>query len=440
MTKIPKSQEAEQLLLGTLLGEDNEAKTEIISEIRAEDFYWEAHRLIFRAILSLYDSNEPTDIVTVKEQLDSNGNLDKANGKEYLADLLTKVVTTVNTSHYIKIVKNKSTLRQIINRGREITELGRKEDQDINEILDEAENKIFEISQRGGDTGYSLMSAQISSHIDHLEELHHSEREVVDGIPTGFSGLDHKVKGLKKGKLITMAGRPGMGKTGLALAIARKAALQKYNVGIFSLEMPQDAIMNRILCADARVNLQKAENGNLSKEDFGKLARSANRFQGRTIAIEDTPHMPVIDVKAEARRMKAKEDIDMVIVDYLQLMQGSGTENNREQEVAKMTRSLKALALELEIPIISVAQLNREVEYRKDKRPKLADLRESGAIEQDSNIVIFVYRENYYEDEMSEVDETEIIVAKQRNGPTGTVRLAFHKKYASFYERASGGA
>jgi len=439
MTKIPKAREAEQIILGTLLGENEDVSTDIIGRVKPDEFYWQEHRTIYRAILDLYDQNKPTDLVTIKDHLEANAKLNKANGLDYLADLQNKVITTANISHYVNIVKEKATLRRIIKSGKEISELGRKEDLDINEVLDKAENKVFEISQRGGDTGYSLMSDLLSAHVDHLEELHHSDQEVVDGIETGFSDLDHKLSGLKKTKLYTMAGRPGMGKTGLALAIARKAALQDYNVGIFSLEMPQDSIMNRILCGDARVNLQRAEDGRLSKQDFGKLAQSANKFNNKTLAIEDTPHMPVIDVKAEARRMKAKEDIDLIIVDYLQLMQGSGQENNREQEVAKMTRSLKALALELEIPIIAVAQLNREVEYRKDKRPKLADLRESGAIEQDSNVVIFVYRENYYEDEISEVDETEVIIAKQRNGPTGTVNLAFHKKYASFYERAPGG-
>lgn len=435
MTEIPKSKEAEQIVLGALLDFGDELAPEILGELKPEHFYWQEHRIIFRTIAELHSEGDPIEVMSLSHRLEDKKKLNKANGRSYLADLADKVITTANIDHYIEVVKNKATLRAVVKRGQEISELGRQQDKDINEVLDEAEQKIFDITKSGGDSEYTLMSDSLSNHLEHLEELHHSKDEVINGIPTGFSSLDRMLSGLKGGNLITMAGRPGMGKTGLALAFARNMALDGYNVGIFSLEMEEEMIQNRLLCGEARVNLQRASNGNLSSEDFGKIASAANKFQDTTIAIEDTPHMPVVDVKTEARRMKAKDGVDIIMVDYLQLMQGSGQENTREQEVSKMTRSLKALAMELSVPVIAVSQLNREVERRQDKRPKLSDLRESGAIEQDSNKVLFVYRDGYYEDEPSEVDPTEVIVAKQRNGPTGKVTLAFHKAYASFYEQ-----
>ncbi len=434
MTKIPKSKEAEQIVLGSLLYNGEEIGPKIIGEVKADQFYWKEHRIIYKTISELYEDNKPIEIMAVSNKLEEKGKLNKANGREYLADLSDKVITTANIEHYIDTVQNKATLRQLIKRGKEISELGRNEEQDVTEVLDKAEEKIFDITKSGGDTGYSLMSEELNSRIETLEELHHSKEEVINGIPTGFSDLDYKLSGLKGGQLITMAGRPGMGKTSLALAIARHAAMDDLGVGVISLEMSKDEVQDRILCGDARVNLQRARNGDLSSEDFGKLTNSAGKFHNKTIAIEDTPHLPVVDVKAKARRMKAKDGVDIIVVDYLQLMQGSGGHNTREQEVSSMTRSLKGLARELDIPIISVSQLNREAERRQDKRPKLADLRESGAIEQDSDIVLFVYRDGYYNDSEGGVDETEIIIAKQRNGPLGTIRLAFHKSYASFYE------
>lgn len=433
MAKIPKNKDAEQTVLGSMLI-DREVAPDIIGTIDDEDFYWEEHRILYRTMEDLFESDEPVDIVTVKNELERQSSLNKANGPDYLADLADKVVTTANIDEYTEIVKSKSILRQLIKAGMEITELGRNEELNISDVLDKAEEKVFDISTSGGGNEYSLIGDSLTDQIGKLEELHHSTGEVITGVPTGFSDLDFILTGLQGGQLLTLAGRPGTGKTSLALSFARQEAIDGFNVGIFSLEMQESELLNRLLCGEARVSLYKTSTGSLSKDEWGKLTGAANTYSKTTIAIDDSHTLPVINLKAKARRMKVKDDIDILFVDYLQLIEDSGYRNSREREVAHISRSLKGLAKELDIPIVALSQLNRAVEKREDKHPKLADLRESGAIEQDSDVVLFLYRGGYYEDYDNEVDMSEVIVAKQRNGPLGKVELAFHKKFASFYE------
>ncbi|MBS3740077.1 replicative DNA helicase [Candidatus Bipolaricaulota bacterium] len=436
---IPKNKEAEQLVLGSILMDPEDVVPKVIEKVKPGYFYWKEHRLIFRAVLELFDKGDPADVVTVTNRLKEKGQLEEIQGRGYLADLLDKVVTTANLEHYADILRNKALMRALINGGRKISELGYKTDQELKDILDRAEEIVFEISRQETVEDFHLLSDFLREHFDELEELHHDpSQQTISGLSTGFPKLDEMSSGLQDGQLIVIAGRPGTGKTSLALSLVRNIALREdAGVGIFSLEMTKEQLLERLLCGEGKVNLHQLRGGFVPSSKWRDIATTAGKLQESTIVIDDLPGNGILDVKAKARRMKAEHDINFLVVDYLQLIEGEGGADRREQEIAHISRSLKGIARELRIPVVALSQLNRSVERRESKRPRLSDLRESGAIEQDSDLVAFIYREDYYGENESQTDstvsKTELIIGKQRNGPLGTINLSFHKGYASFY-------
>lgn len=436
---IPKNKEAEQLVLGSILMDPEDVVPKVIEKVKPGYFYWKEHRLIFRAVLELFDKGDPADVVTVTNRLKEKGQLEEIQGRGYLADLLDKVVTTANLEHYAEILRNKALMRALINGGRKISELGYKTDQELKDILDRAEEIVFEISRQETVEEFHLLSDFLRDHFDELEELNHDpSQQTISGLSTGFPKLDEMSSGFQDGQLIVIAGRPGTGKTSFALSLVRNIALREdAGVGIFSLEMTKEQLLERLLCGEGKVNLHQLRGGFVPSSKWRDIATTAGKLQESTIVIDDMPGNGVLDVKAKARRMKAEHNINFLVVDYLQLIEGEGGADRREQEIAHISRSLKGIARELRIPVVALSQLNRSVERRESKRPRLSDLRESGAIEQDSDLVAFIYREDYYGENESQTDstvsKTELIIGKQRNGPLGTINLSFHKGYASFY-------
>jgi len=444
---IPKNKEAEQLVLGSILMDPEEVVPKVIEKIQPSYFYWKEHRLIYRAVLELFDKGDPADVVTVTNRLKEKNQLEEIQGRSYLADLLDKVVTTANLEHYADILREKALMRALINGGRKISELGYETEEELEDVLDKAEEIVFEISRQETVEDFHLLSDFLRDHFDELEELHHDPgQQTISGLSTGFPKLDEMSSGLQDGQLIVIAGRPGTGKTSFALSLVRNIALKEdAGVGLFSLEMTKEQLLERLLCGEGRVNLHQLRGGFVPSGKWRDIATAAGKLQESTIVIDDMPGNAILDVKAKARRMKAEHDINLLVVDYLQLIEGKNNVNTREQEIAHISRSLKGIARELRIPVVALSQLNRSVERRESKKPRLSDLRESGAIEQDSDIVAFIYREDYYEEEEEEendstVSKTELIIGKQRNGPLGTIDLSFHKGYASFYPfRGTGG-
>jgi len=426
-------------VLGSILLDPEDVVPKVVEKVSPGYFYWKEHRLIYRAVLDLFDKGDPADLVTVKNRLKEKDQLEEVQGGSYLADLLDKVVTTANVEHYADILRDKALLRALINSGREITELGYQTDRDLKDILDEAEETVFEISRQETVEDFHLLSDFLREHFDELEELHHDpSQQTISGLSTGFPKLDEMSSGFQDGQLIVIAGRPGTGKTSFALSLVRNIALkEKAGVGIFSLEMTKEQLLERLLCGEGRVNLHQLRGGFVPSGKWRDIASVAGKLQESTIVIDDLPGNTILDVKAKARRMKAEHDINLLVVDYLQLIEGRSDANTREQEIAHISRSLKGIARELRVPVIALSQLNRSVERRESKKPRLSDLRESGAIEQDSDLVAFIYREDYYDEEEDQndtsVSKTELIIGKQRNGPLGKIDLTFHKGYASFY-------
>ncbi|MFW6012855.1 MAG: replicative DNA helicase [Candidatus Bipolaricaulota bacterium] len=442
---VPKNKEAEQVVLGSILTDSEEVVPKVMDRLEPGFFYWKEHKLIYRAVLELFDQGEPADLVTVTNRLDAKGQLEQARGRLYLSELLDKVVTSANVEHHADIIRNKALLRALIDGGRKITELGYEDDRSLEEILDQAEEMVFDISRKEMVEDFHIIGDFLRDHFGQLEKLHHDpEQQTITGLATGFPDLDEKTSGFQDGQLIVIAGRPGTGKTSLALSITRNIAIREdAGIGIFSLEMTKEQLLERLLCGEAKVNLHRLRGGHVRTEKWRDIAEAAGKLQDSRVVIDDLPGNTVIDVKAKARRMKAEHDIDMLVVDYLQLIEGAKDVNTREQEIAHISRSLKGLARELRIPVLALSQLNRSVERRQSKKPKLSDLRESGAIEQDSDLVAFIYRKDYYENEEenggSQVSPSELIIGKQRNGPLGKVNLTFHKGYASFYPYTSAG-
>ena len=443
---LPKNIEAEQVVLGSALLEPEGTVPLLVEKLRPEHFYRRTHRVIFRTIRELFERGEPADIVAVANRLDEKEEMETAGGRLYLNELLDRVTTTASVEYYSEIVRKKATLRALIEAGGRISELGYDEARDPGEVLDQAETIVFDISRKeGAGTSYFLLNQFLYEHIDRLEELHRDpNRHAITGLASGFSRWDEMTSGLQRSDLIVLAGRPGTGKSSFALAMARHVAIrEKGTVGIFSLEMAKEQVLERLLCGEAQVSLHRLRGGFVPPAKWRDIANAASKFQKATIIVDDAPGASILEIKTKARRMAAQHGLDLLIVDYLQLVEGGIRTDIREQEVAYISRSLKKLARELNIPVIAVSQLNRAVEHRGDEKkyPRLADLRESGAIEQDADVVAFIYREDYYrppEEEAAEagqgaVSETEIIIAKQRNGPLGKFPLAFHKAYASFY-------
>ena len=412
--KIPPHDiEAEQAILGCMLT-DKDAVISAIEVLKEESFYREDNRAIYSAILSLYSRNEPVDIITVKAELVEQGNFERVGGLEYLAELPERVPTTANVEKYIKIVDEKATLRSLIQTSNELIALGYDESEDVDSIMDMAEKKVFGLSQKKSAKGYTALKDVLVGSFAELEKLYNQKGNVT-GITTGFIDLDNKTAGLHNSDLIIIAARPAMGKSAFAINLATNAAI-KANVPavIFNLEMSKEQVGNRILCSEAMVDSNKIRTGQIEDEDWMKLATTLGELSEAPIYIDDTPGISIMEIRAKCRKLKLEKNIGLIVIDYLQLIQGTGKKNaSREQEISEISRSLKILAKELDVPVIALSQLSRTAERRDDKRPMLSDLRESGAIEQDADIVIFLYRDDYYNEDTEKKNVAEVILSLQ---------------------------
>lgn len=433
----PQNTEAEQSILGGILLE-NEALNNVLEALNTDDFYYGSHRKIFLSMLELYEKNEPIDLVTLSDTLKRKNQLDDVGGASYLTSLVDSVPTAANISYYAKITKEKSILRALINIASEISSMGYEHVGDVDEVLDRAEKAIFKISENKIKPAFHPIRETVQESFKSIERLY-AKKELITGVPTGFEGIDRLTSGFQPSDLIIIAGRPSMGKTSFALNIAQHAAIQAgLSVGIFSLEMSKEQISLRMLCSEAKVDVQKLRTGFLSENDWPKLTKAMVKLSEALIFIDDSPALSVLEMRAKSRRLKSEHGLGLIIVDYLQLMRGSGGAERREQEISEISRSLKALAKELNVPVVALSQLNRKVEERHDKRPQLADLRESGAIEQDADVIAFIYRDEIYNksDDNANKGTAEIIIGKQRNGPIGVARLRFLDKFATFQNPA----
>ena len=427
----PQDIEAEQAVVGSMLT-DQDAVVAAIETLKPEDFYREDNKIIYEAILNIYNRAEPIDIITLKSELSSMGKLDAVGGLEYIAQLPDKVPTTSNVDRYIKIVQDKAMLRNLIKTANEIISLGYDQTEDVEDVMDHAEKKIVDLMQKKKKKGYTSIKDILIESFTKLEELY-NQKQHVTGVPTGFIELDKKTAGLHGSELILIAARPAMGKSAFALNIGTYAATRaNIPVAIFSLEMSKDQIGNRILCSEALVDSNNVRTGELNDEELSKLAETSGELSQAQIYVDDTPGISVMEIRAKCRKLKLEKNIGLVIIDYLQLIQGSGKSSSREQEIAEISRSLKILAKEIDVPVIALSQLSRAVESRPDHRPMLSDLRESGSIEQDADIVMFLYRDDYYNEESEKKNIAEVIIAKQRAGSTGTVELAWLGNYTKF--------
>jgi replicative DNA helicase len=430
----PQSIEAEMSILGGILLE-NEAINRVLDVLVPEDFYRETHRKIMRAMIELNEHREPCDLITLTTMLKKRGDLEEVGGGAYLATLVDFVPTAANIAYYSKIVKEKAILRTLIFAATEIITQGYDEQVEIEQLLDNAQKNIFDISENKLKPAFYQVSAILKDTIKNIEALY-EKKDHVTGVPTGYQDLDDKTAGFQRGDLIIIAGRPSMGKTAFALNIAQYAAIHaqpNQPVALFSLEMSKEQLVTRLLCSEARVDASRLRTGHLLETDWHKLTRGASALHEAKIFIDDTPAISVLEMRAKSRRLKAEHNVGMIVVDYLQLMRGGSNPESRQQEISEISRSLKALAKELEVPVVALSQLNRGLESRTDKRPMMSDLRESGAIEQDADVIMFVYREEVYDKENPELKgKAEIIIGKQRNGPIGTVNLAFLGEYTRF--------
>ncbi|MDD2202116.1 MAG: replicative DNA helicase [Firmicutes bacterium] len=427
----PQSLEAEQSTLGSMLL-DKEAIATAAEILVAEDFYRDAHRIIFDALISLFNKGEPADLITVTEALRQRNALEDVGGASYISTLANTVPTSANCEYYARIVKNKSTMRALVAAGSQIASIGYDQTSDVGESLDKAEQLIFRISQRGETGTVSDMKTVLMSTFDRIERLY-TTKGAITGLSTGFAEVDNMLSGLQPSELIVIAGRPSMGKTAFALNIAEHVgATEGKPVLIFSLEMSREQLAQRMLCSQATVDGQRLRRGNLLEADWERLSHAIGRLSEAPIFIDDSPSATALDIRTRARRLKAEQGLSLIIIDYLQLVQGHARSENRNQEIAEITRSLKTLARELQVPVVSLAQLSRAVEATADKRPLLSHLRESGEIEQSADVVAFIYREDYYKPDTERRNIAEIIIAKQRNGPTGTIELAWQREYTRF--------
>jgi len=429
----PQNIEAEQSVLGSILLE-NEALPKALEILKPDDFYREIHRQIYRVMIELFEKNEPPDLITLTELLKRKSKLEEIGGASYLADLAEKMPTAANIEYYARIVRQKAILRNLIHSATEIASKATTAQEDVEDILDFSEKTIFSIAESQIKPSFYPLKEILKSTFKDIEKLY-EKKQLVTGVPSGFYDLDAMTSGFQPSDFIIVAGRPSMGKTAFCLNVAQHAAGEtKIPIAIFSLEMSKEQLSLRMLCSEARVDNHKLRSGFIAESEWGKLAMAAGKLAETVIFIDDTPGITVFEMRAKARRLKAEHGLGLVIVDYLQLMSGSRTRSDsREQEISEISRSLKALAKELNVPVIALSQLNRRVEDRVDKRPHMADLRESGAIEQDADVIIFIYREEVYHPDSEEAKgKAEVIIGKQRNGPTGEVRLAFRNEYTRF--------
>lgn len=432
--KIPPNDvDAEQAVIGSMLT-DKDAVISAIEVLKEEDFYREDNKTIYSAILNLYNRSEPIDIITLKSELTAMGMFEKIGGFEYIVGLPEKVPTTANVEKYINIVKEKSELRRLIKTANEIIEQGYDPTENIDDIMNNAEKKIFNIMQDKDQKGYSPIKDVLVDTFTELEQLY-NQKQHITGVPTGFIDLDYKTAGLHNSDLVLIAARPAMGKSAFALNVATNAAVKaKVPVVLFSLEMSKEQMVNRILCSEAMVDSNKVRTGKIDDEDWIKLANTMGELSEAPIYIDDTPGISINEIRAKCRKLKLEKNIGLVVIDYLQLVQGSSkrAQGSREQEISEISRSLKILAKEINVPVIALSQLSRAPEQRPDHRPMLSDLRESGAIEQDADIVMFLYRDDYYNEDSEDKGLAEVILAKHRAGSTGTVKLVWLGNYTKF--------
>jgi replicative DNA helicase len=428
---LPHNADAERTVLGAVLV-DNAAFNSAAEILSRDDFYREAHRRIFDAMAALAERSQPIDLVTLKDELVRESALEAVGGAAYLGSLVDGVPRITNVDQWSRIIKEKAVLRNLIHAGNRIVQSAFEADEDTALILDRAEKSIFDIAERRIRQGFVGIRDIVKESFRTIDQLSQS-KDLVTGLPTGFVDLDEKTSGLQKGDLVIVAARPAMGKTSFCLNVAQNASLRSgETIGLFSLEMSKEQLVLRMLCADARVDAHRLRTGKLQEKDWTRLAKAYTDLSKSNIYIDDSAMVTPLEMRAKCRRLKAEHGLGLIIVDYLQLVTGSGRIENRQQEISSISRSLKGLAKELAVPVIALSQLSRAPEARTDKRPQLSDLRESGAIEQDADIVMFIYREEEYKPSDENRGIAEIIIGKQRNGPTGTLKLAFIKEFTRF--------
>lgn len=430
LRSFPQNIEAEQSVLGSMMI-DKTAISQAAEKLKSEDFYKDTHKVIFNSIVELYQKDKPVDLITLTDYLRSEDRLEKSGGITYITELVNSIVTTANLQSYIKIVQDKSMFRKLIKSSTETIEDSYNKQSDVEGVLDSAEKRIFNIAQKRDSSEFEPLSAVLDRGFLEIQRLFNNKGSVT-GIPSGFTDLDAMTSGFQKSDMILVAARPSMGKTTFALNLAEYAALKAgKSVAIFSLEMSKEQLAFKILCSEARIDMLKLRTGNLDDKDWENIARVSGPLSEAKIYIDDTPGISIMEMRSKCRRLKIEYNIDMVILDYLQLMSGRNSEN-RQQEVSEISRSIKALAKEIKCPIIALSQLSRAPEQRNDHRPMLSDLRESGSIEQDADLVMFLYRDDYYNKDTEDKNVAECIIAKQRNGPTGTVKLEWMGQYSKF--------
>ncbi|RIL06698.1 MAG: replicative DNA helicase [Proteobacteria bacterium] len=437
----PHDIDAEKAVLSALLIDNTQIHT-VLTELKADDFYHPVHRQVYAAMLSLAQENQPVDLYTLSDWLKTQKQHEAVGGNLFLSELVDYEATAANVVHHARIVRDKAVKRRLISIATEIVELGFEEGDRADKLLDQAESRIFEVSSENARESFQPLSKELLRTFDYVDAIMGRGGELT-GVPTGFKDLNDKTGGLQRGDLIIIAARPSMGKTALALNIARNAAvLHDKKVAVFSLEMTAQSLVVRLLSAEAEVDQSKFRTGYITSHEYRKLQDAAGKLSQAAIWIDDSGMVTVLEMRAKCRRLKAERGLDLVLVDYLQLAHGDSRTDRREQEISEISRGLKALAKELDIPVIALSQLNRGPENRpgKDKRPMLADLRESGAIEQDADLIGFIYRDEFYNrDDPNNQGLAELIIAKQRNGPTGTIELTFQHRFAKFLDRSAGG-
>ncbi|MDO8513713.1 MAG: replicative DNA helicase [bacterium] len=430
----PQNIEAEQSVLGAILL-DKDAILKVVDILNSENFYRDDHKLIYEIMLVLFEKRSPIDLVTLTNELETRKKLKEVGGAAYLSSLVNGVPSSAHVAKYAEIVRHKATLRRLIHASSTIIELGFNETADIAEVLDKAESTIFSISQKFTSDNFVPIKSVLEESFDRIDELH-KNKGTLRGVPTGFKELDGLISGLQKSDLVIIAARPSMGKTSFVLNIAEYAAVKhKVPVGLFSLEQSRDQIVDRLLCMQAGVDSWRLRKGELAEDDFRKIGEAMGELAEAPIFIDDSPMLSVMEIRAKARRLQVEHGLGLVIIDYLQLMEGRsshGNDANRVQEVSEISRSLKALARELNIPVVALSQLSRAVEQRDRKIPQLSDLRESGSIEQDADVVMFIYREDYYNKETENKNIADILVRKHRNGPIGDIKLYFIPEQTKF--------
>ena len=430
----PQHIEAEQCVLGAILLE-NDALLKALEILKPQNFYRDAHRKIFDAILALFERSEPIDLLTVSEMLRRRNQLEDIGGSTYLATLLEAAPTAANIRYHARMVRETAILRSLINVATEVIAECYEHTEDVEELLDRAERMIFEISEQRVNAAFANLKDLLKDSIRYTEQLY-ERHELITGLPTGFRDFDELTAGLQPSDLIIIAARPSMGKTAFALNIARNVGMRmrqpREAVAVFSLEMSKEQLALRMLCSEARIDSSRLRRGYLDKSEWGRLVNAANDLSDMPVFIDDSPGLSVLDLRAKSRRLQSEHGLSLIIIDYLQLLRGRGRVESRQQEISEISRSLKAFAKELRVPVIALSQLSRAVEQRGDRKPQLADLRESGAIEQDADLIVFIYRDEMYDKETNDKGIAKLIIGKQRNGPTGDVELAFLREYARF--------